>query len=99
MLTSQLLDTVGLAFDIVGFTILFLLAYPAVMRRDFVTADQLGMDGPDLDPTREMQRLLDPDGKKLRDARYRTLTTTFYIVGGSLIVLGFGLQIGALYMP
>ena len=42
---SEILNAAGLALDIVGFSILFGLAIPALMRRNFVTSDRVGIDG------------------------------------------------------
>ena len=42
MLLPEKLNAFGLALYIIGFSILFALALPAVMRRHFITSDRVG---------------------------------------------------------
>lgn len=98
MLCSDLLNTLGLALDIIGFLILLGLAFPAVMRKDFLTHDKFGLDGLELDSTEEADQLINPDETVKRRAKRRTIQTCCYIIGGIAVVVGFVLQIVALYV-
>ena len=98
MLLSQVLNTIGLSLDIIGFSIIFVLAVPAVMRRIFVTSDQVGLDGIRGD-SGQAERLMDPQGAKRRERRRRQRQTCWYFAGGLTVLIGFGLQLGALFVP
>ena len=63
MLLSQIFNATGLALDIIGFTILFALALPAVMRRNFVSSDRVDPDGVRVNSD-QAARLLDPESAK-----------------------------------
>ena len=98
MLLSQMLNVIGLALDIIGFSILFVLAAPAIMRRNFVTSDRVGLDGVRGDSD-QAERLMDPEGTELLEQRRRQRQTCFYFAGGISVLAGFGLQLGALFVP
>ena len=99
MLCSQLLNTVGLALDIVGFSILAFLAFPALMRKDFVSETRVRLDGVEVDAFSEFERLNDPVGTEQRRKQRQRRLTCAYILGGVFVVLGFLLQIVAIYVP
>lgn len=94
---SELLNTIGLALDIIGFFTLFVLAVPAVMRRNFVTSDRVDLDGVRGD-SGQAERLMDPQGAKRRERRRRQRQTWWYFAGGVAVLIGFGLQLGALFV-
>ena len=98
MLLSEILNATGLALDNIGFLILFTLAFPALMRRDFVAADRVGLDGVAVDPG-QAERLMDPQRAKMLHRRRRQRQTCSYWVGGSAVVFGFALQFAALFVP
>ena len=99
MLCAQTLNTIGLGLDVIGFSVLFCLAYPVVMRRDFVTSDRVGIDGIDDLSARGIERLIDPEGTERRDNRRMISQKWLYIFGGVSVVIGFLLQILALFVP
>ena len=99
MLDSQVFNTLGLALDIIGFLILIYFAYPTVMRKDFVATERLGLDGPEVDEIAEFERLNNPNKTEQRLNRRQVLQTSWYIFGAIAIVVGFALQIIALYVP
>ena len=96
---SEILNAFGLALDIIGFSILFWLAIPALMRRNFVAADRVGIDGVEMEPGQVERSLMDPKGTKLRDRRRRRRETCSYWAGGSAVLLGFALQLVAVFVP
>ena len=98
LLSSQVLNTIGLGLDIIGFSVLFALAFPAVMRRNFVTADRVDLDGVRTD-SRQIARFMNPDGAKRAERRRNRLQTTGYVAGGILVVVGFILQLVASFVP
>ena len=98
MLLSEILNGIGLALDIIGFSILFTLAIPALVRRNFVASDRVGLDGVAVDPG-EAERLMDPRRAKLLDQRRRRRENRCYWAGGSSVVVGFALQFAALFFP
>ena len=98
MLLSQIFNTTGLALDIIGFFILFVLAFPAVMRRSFVTSDRVHLDGVRVD-SGQVERLIDPQSAKLHEQRQRQRQTCYYVAGGLTVLVGFALQLGALFVP
>ena len=97
MFTSQVVNVVGLFLDIVGFLILFYLAYPAVMRRDFVRSDRVGLDGVQPDDHLLVQ-LNDPEGAERRRRRRSRWQAVGYAIAGGAIVVGFALQIAATFI-
>jgi len=97
MLLSEILGATGLALDIIGFSILFALAIPAVMRRNFVASDRVGIDGVSVD-SGQSERLMDPQGAKLLERRRRQRQTIFYWAGGSAVLVGFTLQFVAVFV-
>lgn len=98
MLVSEILNGTGLALDIIGFLILFILAFPALMRRDFVASKRVGLDGVAIDPSLA-ERLMDPQREKLLEQRRRRRQTCCYWAGGSAVLVGFALQFAALFLP
>ena len=99
MLLSEILSAIGLALDIVGFLILFALAIPALMRRNFVASDRVSLDGVGVDPGHVERSLMDPKGAKLLEQRRRQRQTWCYWAGGSAVLVGFALQFVALFVP
>ena len=95
---SLAFDVTGLALDIVGLSILFVLAFPAVMRRDFVTSDRVDLDGVRVD-SGQSERLMDPQRVTLLEQRRRQRQTLCYWAGGLSVLVGFVLQFGALFVP
>ena len=98
MIPSELLNAIGLTLDAVGFAVLFYVAFPVFMRRDFVATDRLDIEGvrPDKD---QFARLADPQGaERLRQRRNRRQTAA-YVTGGTAVVVGFLLQIAASFIP
>ena len=95
---SEMLNAIGLALDIIGFFTLFVLAFPAVMRRNFVASDRVDVDGVRGD-SGQAERLMDPRRAKLRDQRQRRQQTHFYWAGGLAVLVGFVLQFVALFVP
>ena len=98
MILSEIFNATGLALDIIGFFILFVLAYPAVMRRDFVTSDRVGLDGVRGD-SGQAERLMVPESAQLIEQRRRQRQTISYWAGGSAVLVGFLLQFVALFVP
>ena len=98
MLVSQIFNATGLALDIIGFSVLFVLAFPAVMRRSFVTSDRLDLDGVRVD-SGQVEQLMDPQIAKLHEQRRRQRQTCCYFAGGLSVVVGFVLQFVALFVP
>lgn len=98
MLLSDIFNGAGLALDIVGFLILFTLAFPALMRRDFVASDRVGLDGVAVD-SGESERFMDPQRTKLLEQRRRRRQTFGYWVGGLGVLVGFALQFASLFVP
>lgn len=98
MLLSEILNAFGLALDFIGFSILFALAIPALMRRNFVASDRVGLDGVAVDPD-ETERLMDPQSATLRDRRRRRREACCYWAGGSAVLVGFALQFVAVFVP
>ena len=98
VLSSQVLNAVGLALDIVGFSIVFALALPAVMRRNFVASDRVDLDGvwPD---SGQIARLQNPERAKRLEQRRNRRQTAWYFTGGVTVVVGFALQLVALFVP
>lgn len=97
MLYSEILNAFGLALDIIGFSILFALAFPALMRRDFVTSDRVGLDGVAEDPG-QAERLMDPQPAQLLEQRRRRRQALGYWAGGLAVLFGFALQFAALFV-
>ena len=97
MLYSEIFNAVGLALDIVGFFILFLLALPVVMRRNFVSSDRVDVDGIRAD-SGEIARFMDPEGADRLERRRRQRQTYWYFTGGSAVVVGFALQLVAVFV-
>ena len=98
MLISQIFNATGLALDIIGFSVLFVLALPAVMRRSFVTTDRVDLDGVRVDSGR-VERLMNPQSAKLHEQRRRQRLICCYFAGGLSVVVGFVLQFVALLVP
>ena len=98
MLCSEILGAFGLALDFIGFSILFALAIPVLVRRDFVTSERVGLDGVEVDAG-QTERLMDPEGAELLDQRRRRRQTCCYWAGGSAVLAGFALQFFALCVP
>ena len=98
MLSSQTLNAFGLALDIIGFSLLFALAIPALMRRNFVTTDRVGLDGV-LANSDHAQRLMAPRDAKALERRQRRRQTCLHWVGGLTVLVGFALQLAALFVP
>ena len=101
MLLSQMphiLTGVGLALDIIGFSILFFLAIPALMRRNFVATDRVGLDGANVDSDHG-KRLMDPERAELLGQRRQRQQTCWYWAGGLAVLAGFILQLIALLVP
>ena len=75
MLLSQALNAFGLVLDIAGFTILFALARPAVMRRNFVTSDRVGLDGvePDFSAFEQLGNRLEARRREEKRGKRQTL--------------------------
>ena len=99
MLLSQIFNVIGLALDIIGFSILFVLALPVFMRRNFVTSDRVDLDGIRMDQEDQVERIMDRPRAKLLDQRRRQRQTCWYYVGGLTVLVGFALQIVALFVP
>ena len=97
VLLSETLNAIGLALDIIGFLILFLLAFPALMRRDFVASDRVDLDGVGVDAG-QVERLMDPESAKRQEQRRRRRQTLCYWAGGSAVLIGFALQFAALFV-
>ena len=95
---SEILNATGLALDIIGFSILFALAIPALMRRHFVASDRVGLDGVEVDPN-QVDRFMDPQRTKLLEQRRRRRETYWYWAGGSTVLVGFALQFVASFVP
>ena len=93
-----MLNATGLALDIIGFSILFVLALPAVMRRDFVTADRVDLDGVRVE-SGQVDRLMDPRSTLLLEQQRRQRQTVCYFAGGLAVLIGFALQLGAVFVP
>ena len=91
-------NAAGLALDLIGFFILFVLAVPALMRRSFVASDRVGLDGIEVD-LGEVERFMDPRGAKLLEERRHRWQTRWYFAGGSAVLVGFALQLAALFVP
>lgn len=98
VLSSQVLNTVGLALDIVGFGIVFALALPVVMRRNFVATGRVGIDGVEPD-SGQVERVMNPERAERREERRNRQQTAWYIAGGAAVATGFALQIVALFVP
>lgn len=98
MLLSEIFNGTGLALDIVGFLILFRLAFPALMRRDFVTSDRVGLDGVEM-ASGQIEQLIDPRSADLLEQRRRQRQKFGYLAGGSAVLIGFALQFAALFVP
>ena len=98
MLLSQIFNATGLALDIIGFLILFVLAFPAVMRRNFVTSNRGDLDGVRVD-SGQVERLMDPQSAKLLEQQRRQRQTCCYFAGGLAVLVGFALQLVALFVP
>ena len=97
MLLSEILNATGLALDFFGFSILFTLAFPAFMRRDFVASDRIGVDGVSMEPG-QVEKLMDPESAKRQEQRRRRRQTCCYWAGGSAVLIGFALQFAALFV-
>lgn len=91
------LDAVGLMLDMLGFLIIFVVAMPALMRKNFVPADRVGLDGvrPDRDA---VLAIGDAEGRQRRARRRRRWETAWFVGGGSLVLVGFGLQAVAAFV-
>lgn len=86
------LDAIGLVLDVFGFAVLFMLARPALMRRDFVGAERVAF-GSGVTPSHEdLEHLGKPEEAAEVRKRRRGWQTTGYYVGGIAVVLGFALQ-------
>ena len=88
----------GLGLDIFGFLVLFALAFPALMRRDFVTSDRVGLDGVSVD-SGQVGRLMDPPSAGPPEQRRRRRQTCYYWAAGLAVLIGFALQFAALFVP
>ena len=97
MLLSNALNAAGLILDIIGFFILFVLAFPAVMRRDFVTSDRAGIDGVQVE-SRHVEQLMDPEKANLLRQQRRRRQMFCYVGAGTMILLGYLLQLVALFV-
>ena len=97
MLLSQALNAFGVVLDIAGFTILFALALPAVMRRNFVTSDRVGLDGvePDFSAFEQFGSRLEARRREEKRGKRQTL---WYCTGGLMVLVGFTLQLIALFV-
>ena len=95
---SEMLNATGLALDIIGFFTLFVLAFPAVMRRNFVASERVDIDGVRGD-SGQAERFIDPQRAKLSEQRRRQQQTRFYWAGGLAVLVGFVLQFVALFVP
>ena len=95
---SQILSGTGLALDIVGFSILFALAIPALVRKNFVPSDRVGLDGVEGDPG-QAERLMDPGSAKRLEQRRRQRQSWCYWAGGWAVLIGFALQFTAMFVP
>ena len=60
---SLIFNATGLALDIIGFSVLFGLAIPAVMRRNFVSSDRVGLDSVEVD-SGQVERFTAPPERK-----------------------------------
>ena len=98
MLSSQALNAVGLGLDIVGFFIVFVTALPVVMRRNFVTSDRVDVDGVRPDSSLFLRLQSPGEADRLAQQRKKRETVT-YITGGVLVMVGFMLQLVALFVP
>ena len=98
MLLSEILNAFGLALDIIGFLILFRLAFPALMRREFVASDRVGLDGVSVD-SGHVERLMDPRRAERLAQRRSQRQDVGYLAGGSAVLIGFALQFAALFVP
>lgn len=97
MLLSHAFNATGLILDIMGFFILFVLAFPAVMRRDFVTSDRVGIDGVQVE-SRHVEQLMDPEKANLLRQQRRRRQMFCYAAAGTMILLGYLLQLVALFV-
>ena len=95
---SQTLNAIGLGLDIIGFSILFALAIPALMRRTFVTSDRVSLDGFDVGPD-QFARLAAHGDARPPEHRRRKRQAFFRWVGGLTVLFGFLLQLLALFVP
>ena len=98
MLISRIFNATGPTLDIIGFSVLFVLALPAVMRRSFVTTDRVDLDGVRVDSD-QVERLMNPKSTRLHEQQRRQLQIYCYFVGGLSVVVGFLLQFVALFVP
>lgn len=98
MLSSQTLNAIGLALDIAGFSLLFVLAIPALTRRNFVTSDRVGLDGVQPDPD-HAQRVMAPRDARALEQRRRRRQACLHWIGGLTVLAGFALQLAASLVP
>lgn len=98
MLLSQTFNVIGLALDIFGFLILFVLALPAVMNRNFVSSDRVGLDSVQMNSD-QVEQLMDPKNASLLEQRRRRRQARSYWAGGLMVLFGFTLQLVALFLP
>lgn len=81
----------------VGFGIVFVLAVPAVMRKNFAAADRIGIDRVRSD-TRQIERLLNPEKAKRLEQRHNRRQAVWYIIGGAMFAIAFAPQVVALFV-
>lgn len=97
MLSLYDLNAIGLALDVIGFAILFVLALPAVMRRNFVASEQVDVDGVRLDSD-QIARLENPERAKRLERRRQKRQMAGYVTGGLMVIVGFTLQFFAVIL-
>ena len=68
------------------------------MSRNFVTSDRADIDGVRAD-SGQVARLMDPQRARLLEQRRSQRQARCYVTGGLTVVVGFILQLVALFVP